>query len=239
MAKCKAKAKRTGKRCKNNPVDGMEVCRMHGGKSLKGIAHPSFKHGRYSKHLPGGKQALFQELSADQDILSLDENISLIDVRLIELIQSLAEGGNPAELWKKASRAWDLMWRATMRADENAVAKHRDEIEAMLRDGLGDTTTWEEIDRISITRMRLTDTEMKRREKMKYMILAEDAMADYRKVGIEIRKAIDGASIPDVVKNKILMRIMDGLEKVWSLGINPRAGNDAIEDHDGQVGSKL
>lgn len=44
---CGAKT-RSGVPCQNAPM-GNGRCRMHGGKSLSGIAHPNYKHGRYSK----------------------------------------------------------------------------------------------------------------------------------------------------------------------------------------------
>ena len=45
---CGAKT-RAGGRCKNAPIGSTGRCRMHGGKSLSGIAHPNYKHGKYSK----------------------------------------------------------------------------------------------------------------------------------------------------------------------------------------------
>jgi hypothetical protein len=40
---------RSAERCQNYPMGGSKRCRMHGGASLKGAAHPRWKHGRYSK----------------------------------------------------------------------------------------------------------------------------------------------------------------------------------------------
>jgi hypothetical protein len=45
--RCGAKT-RSGVPCRNLAVRGMKRCRMHGGKSYKGFAHPNFKHGWYS-----------------------------------------------------------------------------------------------------------------------------------------------------------------------------------------------
>jgi hypothetical protein len=44
---CGAKT-RSGGLCKNAPIGDTGRCRMHGGKSLSGIAHPNYKHGPYS-----------------------------------------------------------------------------------------------------------------------------------------------------------------------------------------------
>jgi hypothetical protein len=45
---CGAKT-RSGAPCKNAPIGDTGRCRMHGGKSLAGVASPRYKHGRYSK----------------------------------------------------------------------------------------------------------------------------------------------------------------------------------------------
>jgi hypothetical protein len=43
---------RSGERCQNYPmVNGR--CRMHGGASPRGAAHPRWKHGKYSKYTEG------------------------------------------------------------------------------------------------------------------------------------------------------------------------------------------
>ena len=49
---CNART-RSGELCKNAPIYPAGRCRMHGGKSLRGIASPRFKYGRYCKDLLG------------------------------------------------------------------------------------------------------------------------------------------------------------------------------------------
>jgi hypothetical protein len=49
-ATCGART-RSGEPCKNTPCRGRSRCRMHGGKSWRGIVHPSYRHGRRSRDL--------------------------------------------------------------------------------------------------------------------------------------------------------------------------------------------
>jgi hypothetical protein len=51
--RCKAKSKRTGKRCRAPAVRGCRVCRMHGarGGAPEGKANGNFRHGRRTKEL--------------------------------------------------------------------------------------------------------------------------------------------------------------------------------------------
>ncbi len=48
---CTAKSKRSGCRCKNYACRDRDTCRMHGGTSRQGAAHPNYRHGGCSKVL--------------------------------------------------------------------------------------------------------------------------------------------------------------------------------------------
>ena len=48
---CTATSKRTGQRCCKSAMIDRTVCRIHGGKTPRGVASPHFRHGRYSKLL--------------------------------------------------------------------------------------------------------------------------------------------------------------------------------------------
>jgi hypothetical protein len=50
-ARCKAKSKRTGKRCRAPAVRGCHVCRMHGagGGAPEGKSNGNFRHGGRTK----------------------------------------------------------------------------------------------------------------------------------------------------------------------------------------------
>ena len=49
---CSARSKRNKQRCKNFACLDRAVCRMHGGKSRRGLNHPNFRHGRRIKNPP-------------------------------------------------------------------------------------------------------------------------------------------------------------------------------------------
>jgi hypothetical protein len=46
---CTATSKRTKKPCRARAMRGVNVCYHHGGRSLRGFAHPNYKHGFYCK----------------------------------------------------------------------------------------------------------------------------------------------------------------------------------------------
>lgn len=53
---CGARTRR-GTTCARRPVRGRRRCHLHGGRSLSGVRHPRFKHGRFTKGDPLGVQA--------------------------------------------------------------------------------------------------------------------------------------------------------------------------------------
>lgn len=167
------------------------------------------------------KAEVLDRLLTDEDLLSLNDNIAITDMRIIELVQSLIEGGNPAELWKQAFKYWDLMWKAAARDDKKAMAKHKNELDDVLRVGIREIATWNEIDKLNISRMRLSDTEVKRRTTMKYMVLVEDTLRDYMAVARIVKETIlDVEIIPKEIKLAMLKRIQSGLATVMQVAIS-------------------
>jgi hypothetical protein len=46
---CTATSKRTKQPCRARAMRGVNVCYHHGGRSLRGFAHPNYRHGYYCK----------------------------------------------------------------------------------------------------------------------------------------------------------------------------------------------
>ena len=93
-AQCTAKTKTTGQRCKAPAVTGSTKCRMHGGKTPRGVDSPHLKTGLYSKYLPaqiGDKVQTFLEA----DPLELLSELALLRALLAEYI-SRFDGINPS-----------------------------------------------------------------------------------------------------------------------------------------------
>src|ERR1035437_122809 len=68
-------------------------CRLHGGKSLGGIASPRFKHGRYSKHVmfqpPSPSMAWLTHASQDTSDVGLRRELAYLTVWCEELYREL------------------------------------------------------------------------------------------------------------------------------------------------------
>jgi hypothetical protein len=71
---------------------GEGACYLHGGRSLRGAAHPAFKHGRYSKHWASVGEKLEQaitDLASDPDYLQLRRHIATLDALFLQELAAL------------------------------------------------------------------------------------------------------------------------------------------------------
>ncbi len=166
---CTAKSKRTGEQCKNHAVQGMTVCRFHGGKSLKGAASPSFKHGRYSKYLPEQLKDRYHEAQRDPELLAMREEIALMDTRISDLLKR-SDTGDSAGRWALAAKLL-----AEYRKEENPYILKQ--LEQVIAEGLGDFAIWQEIGAFIEQRRKLVETERKRLVEMQQMITSEQAVS--------------------------------------------------------------
>lgn len=175
MAQCTA-IKRDGSQCRMNAIHGTTKCKFHGGKSLRGVASPRFKDGRYSKFLPKGLVAKYEQATSDPELLNLRDNIAVMDIRLGDLLESVKHSKGGASNWsqiKKISRSI----RASLEHEKieealDLVAK----LDLVARDGIDQAHTWSEIGVVMETRRRLTESEQKRLVAMNQTITAENAM---------------------------------------------------------------
>jgi uncharacterized protein (DUF2267 family) len=91
MQRCEAKTRRGGT-CRNRPVRGRARCRMHGGASPRGVAHPSFRTGKYSRSLPDNLAAQYEASRFDPNLKLLDDELALNDAMIVEELTRRSAG---------------------------------------------------------------------------------------------------------------------------------------------------
>lgn len=84
---CGARRK-DGGTCQAQPT-ALGRCRVHGGATPVGLAHPSTKHGFYSQFLPRGLAQCFEASVDDPDKYKLTNEIALADTRVMDLLMNL------------------------------------------------------------------------------------------------------------------------------------------------------
>ena len=156
-------------------MTGSSKCRMHGGSSLAGIASPSFKHGRYSKHLPERLASRYAEALADPKLLELRDDIALLDVRLGELVGRV-DTAESASHWKAVQTAHSALKVAIGSKDSAAFQVAMVALGEAVDVGGSDYGLWREIAELVEQRRKLSESERKYQIAAQQMISSEQAM---------------------------------------------------------------
>ncbi len=201
MARCTAKNRR-GERCKQAAINGTSKCRFHGGASLSGIASPTFKTGRYSKHLPARLAGRYAEAQADPNLLALRDEVALIDIRLGELVGRV-DAAESAQRWKALQAAYGDLQVAVQSGDSAAFKAANTALGAAMQDGGQDYATWREIVELTEQRRKLVESEAKRLQAMHQMITSERAMVLLGAVTDVIRRNVEDRQVLAVISQEI------------------------------------
>lgn len=172
--RCGAKT-RSGEPCKTRPMANGR-CRMHGGSSLSGPAHPNWVDGTYSKVLPKRLLDGYQASINDPDRLALDQQLGLLDARLLDVLQRI-DSGESGQLWrllKGAARDYEAARRAN---DPVRVVEQLALMLELINRGHTDQAAWAEARQLIQERRKIAESERKRQVQMHQVVSSEAAMA--------------------------------------------------------------
>jgi hypothetical protein len=162
---------------------------MHGGKSLAGLASPSFKTGRYSSRLPERLAGRYGEALADPKLLELRDEIALVGTRLGELVEHLGSG-EALQHWRAAQTAHSDIAAAIRTSDKTLLRAGLSALAAAVEAGMDDYATWRDIAELVEQRRKLVESEHKRLVAMQQMITSEQAMILLAVITDTVRKYV-------------------------------------------------
>src|SRR5215218_3731776 len=139
---CGAKT-RSGGECRQ-PAMANGRCRMHGGRSPRGVAHPSFKTGRFSRSIPSRLSQSYEEALADPRKLELADELAVIVARNREMLESLYSGESDG-LWRRLICHKRKLEAARRAGDLDAQAEHLNIIIRLIEVGAKDVERWAEL----------------------------------------------------------------------------------------------
>ena len=177
MAQCTAQSKRSGEQCKLAAMRGKTKCRMHGGKSLTGKDSPHYKTGKYSKYLPDRMADRYEEALQEQDLISLSNEIALIDSQLTTQLEELQQRGANGETWAEAR---------SLLADGDLVRLER----LLAEGGNSDAAIWNGVNGLIEQRRRLADTERRRLEGEEHSVKLDQVMLMFAAILEIIRRRV-------------------------------------------------
>lgn len=199
---CKATSKRTRKPCSAYAVKGRDVCYHHGGRTPRGADNVNTIHGRYSKAFPAALAAKFGEALADPELLTLRNEIALIDVKLTTLVETLGERGS-VTLWEELSDLGNELGQVSQGIDSKKLETIVDSILGVISEGARDVETWRLINPSLETRRRLVETETKRIDQAAQVITMSELSLVIKSLVEIIKRNVDDESIRRNISNDI------------------------------------
>lgn len=153
-------------------IAGMR-CRVHGGSGPIGASASNFKHGRYSKYMPTRLRAKYIEAQNDPELLVLRNEIAVLDAHIADRLSTVDVGGS-ARLFSRAREAFIGFRDALDRNDAETMRIHLQTLDRVLMQATGEYAGWEDIRASLEQRRKLVDTEIRRLEKLKHIVTAEE-----------------------------------------------------------------
>jgi hypothetical protein len=192
---CGAK-KRNGQPCPTTPMPNGK-CRMHGGKSPSGAAHPAYVHGRYvgqralhGKSLPASLAQVFHEALADEDLVALREQLALANARLAELLAGIRDTAGTADQWAAIGRIIERHTEQQAKGGKPDPAAALDAIAEALKGAQGNDRAHRQVAEQQELIRRLADTEVKRLKAASEAISRDKAIALAGALILAVREAV-------------------------------------------------
>jgi len=172
MPQCHAKSKRSQEQCKKDACIGRQVCHIHGGKTVKGVAHYRFKDGRYSRSLPTQVAARAQEALHNPRLLSLQDDLAVLEARKAQLMEQLETGGSKAA-WEALLEARGAFRQARASGDVDGMEAHFAAMEAVMERGAGQEALWVAIEETAVKTSKLIQQEVKTLQSLQQMVTVQ------------------------------------------------------------------
>lgn len=161
-------------------------CKLHGGMSLSGIAHPKYEHGRRMRRLPPRMYADAENAWRDPELASLRDDIVATDARINDLV-SRVDSGESGRIWRDLKNAFGEYRKAHRLGDEEKASYWWYEIDDLITNGVQDYDAWDEVVRMQEHKAKLVAQETKRLVQNGSMISAENALAIFGRLMNEIK----------------------------------------------------
>ena len=196
--RCGAQLRRSdpAKYCKKTPCPDRLRCRLHGGLTPRGVLSAAYKGRGYSKDLPTRLLDRMVDGLNDPELTSLRSEVALLDARLGELLESLADAGTP-DAW---SQVKDIVVGLRYVADrpdlddrEAALTGLATRLEVAATVMAENTGAWKEIYLVIDRRRRTVGVELKREQQEEHTLMHSQALYFFQQLLLSVHE-----EVPDV-----------------------------------------
>ena len=186
--RCAGRSRQTGLPCKRRRTPGSEYCSNHGGKHRKGVAHPGFKHGHYSRVMPPVHlREKWDAFLGDEELLHHKNAVAVHDAMIQDVFDHYEEGGTPA-LWRRLIRVWERYKIARDAKDRHKGAEALAELGIVIESGFAQSGREKQILELYEARRKHADSQLKRETAERNVWTYEEASAFHVALGAAVRR---------------------------------------------------
>jgi len=181
-------------------------CRRHGGKSLRGMAHPNYKTGEHSVYVPPPSLlADYDRLADHPELIEHRASIALLDAIINELLGEYEEGGGK-KVWRAVKRIFKKVEVAWDKRDWEGLAQALTELGEAIEAGSDRSAVRAEMVGLVDARRKAVNSEFKREEIAAQTYTVEQMTAAMQVIGI-----IAGRYVPEEHKEAFFKEFTDYL----------------------------
>jgi len=139
------------------------------------MASPKFKTGRYSRYLPAQLHERYDLARTDGDLLSLRDDVALLDTRITDVVSKL-DTGEGLDLWAELKAVYQAVLAARDEDNPEGVATGLSRMGEVLEQGAAQERVWAKVIPLLDQRRKLVESERKRLVELQQVITVEKAM---------------------------------------------------------------
>ena len=167
--------------------------------------HNRYQTGKYSKYAPARLVERAQAALDDPELLSLREEIALLEARIQDVL-SKCETRDSNARWKELETAYLDLEAIHTGARNIKPEDHARElkaallrIKALVRSGSEERANWAEISNLIEQRRRLVESEQKRLERMNQFITTSEALGIITQVLESVKRHVPSAQVRKLI----------------------------------------
>jgi len=191
--------------CKRHPITNRNRCRLHGGLTPRGVESANYQGRGYSKDLPARLMERMMDSLDDPDLTSLRSEIALVDARIGELLQNMAEAGT-AEAWGVVKEVRTRLRYVVDRPDlpdrETVLDLLTVKLDAAAQ-VMMDNDNWAEVYGLIDRRRRTAAVELKREESQEHTLRHTQALFFFQQLLIAIHEEVPSPEIKAALATRI------------------------------------
>lgn len=157
---------RNGERCRLPVIPGKNVCYYHGGMTPSGVASGKMTHGGRSKFkdiVPVRYQNALDAALNDPELLSLREDVAMIEIRQREVFSRL-NTGEAGSLWRRLQQVNAQLNTALQNRDIPLLQSSLRELTDLTQRGAEEGTIWQEYLSLTTQKAKIVASERRAEE---------------------------------------------------------------------------